>query len=608
MVLLHGFSILYILFSLQSCNGVQVIVKDEKKSAMLFSSIVLPCHYTTHSSQTAVVQWWYKSYCTDRTRDSFTFPESLGVHVSDLGAKSHLDCSDNSRTVRIVASAQGSSMTLAEHYKGRDISIINKADLRIGQLQWGDSGVYFCKVIISDDLEGKNDGQVELLVQEWVFVGVVVLGSVLFVLLVGICWCQCCPHSCCCYVRCCCCPDTCCCPKHLYEAGKMAKSGQPPQIAMYQPYYVPGVPMVPVVPPAASSINGPTLTTVSRSAENNIAGVHSGYRLQASQGQDAMKVVYYAERDLAHFQPTKGGSHPSDSLSELSSLHDGDTDFRQTYRQVQRKALPPISDHMEEPRIRTASIGHGLRSSHYQSNHSLDEHDHRWNCRSEHLPRKAFDARGRTGSLDELEEFAVSYGPHGRQRGDFRGPQQDFEMGPRSRDHPMSYRDGPRYSRDDDDDDWRRRGSPPSPPKRRNTADSERYLARQRSYDDTYLNTLLERKFRGHGERGGRADDDSDTPSKGSSKKSSDCYNSRSPGNRPEEDDPLPPYSESEAERFRTQEHVGRERYRTADPAMQPFSYTRPAHGLSHTLHERREDRDKPRKLTTHLSRDSLIV
>ncbi|XP_059418185.1 immunoglobulin-like domain-containing receptor 2 isoform X2 [Carassius carassius] len=589
MVLLHGFRFLYILFSLQSCNGVQVIVKDEKKFAMLFSSIVLPCHYTTHSSQTAVVQWWYKSYCTDRTRDSFTFPESLGVRVSDLGASSHLDCSDNSRTVRIVASAQGSSMTLAEHYKGRDISIINKADLRIGQLQWGDSGVYFCKVVISDDLEGINEGQMELLVQgrtgvlddilpefdleimpEWVFVGVVVLGSVLFLLLFGICWCQCCPHSCCCYVRCCCCPDTCCCPKHLYEAGKMAKSGQPPQIAMYQPYYVPGVPVVPVVPSAAPSIIEPKLTTVSRSVENNIAG--------------------------------------ADSLSELSSLHDGDTDFRQTYRQVQRKALPPISDYMEEPHIRIASTGHGFRPSHYQSNHSLDEHDNRWNCRSEHLPRKAFDARGRTGSLDELEEFAISYGPHGRQRGDYHGPQQDFQMGPRSRDHPTSYQDGPRYSCDDDDDDWRRRGSPPSPPKRRNTADSERYLARQRSYDDTYLNTLLERKVRGHGERAGRADDDSDTPSKGSSKKSSDCYNSRSPSNRTEEDDPLPPYSEREAERFRTEEHIRRERYRTADPAMQPFSYTRPAHGLSHTLHERREDRDKPRKLTTHLSRDSLIV
>uniref|UniRef100_A0A672L4S0 Immunoglobulin-like domain-containing receptor 2 n=2 Tax=Sinocyclocheilus grahami TaxID=75366 RepID=A0A672L4S0_SINGR len=402
---------------------------------------------------------------------------------------------------------------------------------------------------------------------EWVFVGVVVLGSVLFLLLVGICWCQCCPHSCCCYVRCCCCPDTCCCPKHLYEAGKMAKSGQPPQIAMYQPYYHPGVPLVPVVPPAAPSSIEPKLTTVSRSVENNIAGA-------------------------------------AGSLSELSSLHDGDIDFRQTYRQVQRKALPPISDQMEEPRIRTASIGHGLRSSHYQSNHSLDEHDNRWNCRSEHLPRKAFDARGRTGSLDELEEFAMSYSPHDHRKGDFRGPQRDFEMGPRSRDHPTSYRDGPRYSRDDDDDDWCRRGSPPSPPKRRNTADSERYLARQRSYDDTYLNTLLERKVRGHGERGGRADDNSDTPSKGSSKKSSDCYNSRSPSNRPEEDDPLPPYSEREAERFRTEEYKERERYRTTVPAMRPFSYTRPAH----MLHERREDRDNPRKLTTHLSRDSLIV
>ncbi|XP_050975273.1 immunoglobulin-like domain-containing receptor 2 isoform X8 [Labeo rohita] len=589
MVLLHGFWILFI-FSLQSCDGVHVIVKDEKKFAMLFSSIVLPCHYTTSSSQTPVVQWLYKSYCTDRTRDSFTFSESLGVHVSDLGASSHLDCSDESRTVRIVASAQGLSTTLAEHYKGRDISIINKADLRIGQLQWGDSGVYFCRVIIADDLEGKNEGHVELLVQgrtgvlddilpefdleimpEWVFVGAVVLGSVLFLLLVGICWCQCCPHSCCCYVRCCCCPDTCCCPKHLYEAGKMAKSGQPPQIPMYQPYYVPGVPVVSVVPPAAPSIIEPKITTVNRSVENNIAGA-------------------------------------AGSLSELSSLHDGEVDFRQTYRQVQRKALPPINDHMDEPRIRTASIGNGLRSSHYQSNHSLDEHDNRWNCRSEHLPRKAFDARGRTGSLDELEEFAMSYGPHGRRRGDYRGPQRDFEMGPRSRDHPTSYRDGPRYSRDDDEDDWRRRGSPPSPPKRRITAGSERYLARQRSYDDTYLNSLLERKARGHGERGGRADDDSDTPSKGSSKKSSDCYNSRSPSNRPEEDDPLPPYSEREAERYRTEEHLGRERYRTVDPATRPFSYTRPAHGLSHTLQERREDRDKPRKLTTHLSRDSLIV
>ncbi len=55
----------------------------------------------------------------------------------------------------------------------------------------------------------------------------------------------------------------------VYEAGKMAKSGQPPQITMYQPYYVPGVPVVPL---AASSIIEPKLTVVAPSVENNITG------------------------------------------------------------------------------------------------------------------------------------------------------------------------------------------------------------------------------------------------------------------------------------------------------------------------------------------------
>uniref|UniRef100_A0A3Q4HT16 Si:zfos-1011f11.2 n=1 Tax=Neolamprologus brichardi TaxID=32507 RepID=A0A3Q4HT16_NEOBR len=123
--------------------------------AVLFQSVVLPCQYTTVSYQTAVVQWVYKSYCRDRTRDSFSFPDNLA---------SYLDCSDNSRTVRTVASISGSSVTLSEYYKNRDISIINKADLRIGEVQWGDSGVYICKVVISDDLEGQNEASVELLV------------------------------------------------------------------------------------------------------------------------------------------------------------------------------------------------------------------------------------------------------------------------------------------------------------------------------------------------------------------------------------------------------------------------------------------------------------
>lgn len=48
---------------------------------------------------------------------------------------------------------------------------------------------------------------------DWLFVVVVCLAGLLFFLLLSICWCQCCPHTCCCYVRCPCCPDKCCCPE-----------------------------------------------------------------------------------------------------------------------------------------------------------------------------------------------------------------------------------------------------------------------------------------------------------------------------------------------------------------------------------------------------------
>ncbi|KAM7407226.1 hypothetical protein PAMA_003113 [Pampus argenteus] len=537
------------------CDGVHVTVREKQRFAMLFQSVVLPCQYQTASTQPPVVQWWYKSYCQDRTRESFTLSESLGIHASELGATSHLECSDNSRTVHIVASAQGASMTLAEHYKGRDIAIINKADLRIGQLQWGDSGVYFCKVVVADDLEGKNEAQMELLVLEWAFVGSVVLGSILFLLLLGICWCQCCPHSCCCYVRCCCCPDTCCCPRHLYEAGKMAKSAQSAQVPVY-PYYISGVPTV--APLAPSSHVEPKIASIP-SMETNLAG--------------------------------------ASSLSELSSLHDGgNTDFRHTYQTVQMKALPPITDFDEQSVLRAAPPTQSRRYRRDRGNHSDDELDRRWNPRSEHLQRKTLSRRGRTGSLDELEEFAQSYGSRRRRA---EPPDRGYDRD----DSP------PRHF-------YRSRSPSPLPQKRRDTWDSDRpsYLPQSRGYDDAFLNSVLQSKARGRGgDRGaGRMDEDSDTPSKGSSRgKGSDSYYSRSPSNRPEEEDPLPPYSEREAERYRradlktdryrTVEPPRTERYRTTEPAMRPYSYTRPQQGMSHTLQGGREERDRSRNLVSYL-------
>ncbi|XP_072252858.1 immunoglobulin-like domain-containing receptor 2 isoform X2 [Leuresthes tenuis] len=575
------------------CDGVHVAVREKQRFAMLFQSVVLPCQYQTASIQTPVVQWWYKSYCRDRTRDSFTLPETLGIKGSELGASAHLECSDSSRTVRVVASAQGASLTLAEHYKGRDITIINKADLRIGELQWGDSGVYFCKVVIADDLEGKNEAQLELLVLEWVFVGSVVLGSVLFLLLLGICWCQCCPHSCCCYVRCCCCPDTCCCPRHLYEAGKMAKNRQPPQVPVY-PYYIPGVPTV--VPLAPSSHLDPKIASIP-SLENNLAGVRSGYRLASNPDQDSMKVLYYIEKELAQLPSNKMAGLKPSSLSELSSLHDGGTtDFRHTYQTVQMKALPPIADHDDQLRIALPAPSRRPRRD--RGNHSDDELDRRWDPRSEHLQRKTLSRRGRTGSLDELEEFAQSYNNRGRRAEPSERP---YERG----------HSPPRRFYQDEDDRWGRRSPSPLPQKRRDTWDSDRPSRppQSRSYDDDFLNRVLERKARGRGgDRGaGRVDEDSDTPSKGSSRgKGSDSYYSRSPSNRPDEEDPLPPYSEREAERYRradlttdryrTADHPRSERYRTAEPTR-PFSYNRPHQAMSQTLQGAREERDRSRNL-----------
>lgn len=224
----------------------------------------------------------------------------------------------------------------------------------------------------------------------------------------------------------------------------------------------------------------------------------------------------------------------------------------------------------------------------------------RWTCRSEHLQRKTLGRRGRTGSLDELEDFARSYSSRGRR------------AKPGNRIYERDY-SPPRRPYGDEDDDWDRRSPSPLPRKRRDTWDSDRPCRppHRKGYDDTFLNSALESKARARG-GAARLDEDSDTPSKGSSRgKGSNSYYSRSPSNRPEEDDPLPPYSEWEAERYgrpdpvtdryRTVDPPRSERYRTTEPASRPFSYTRPQQGASHTMHGGREDRERSRNLVSYL-------
>uniref|UniRef100_A0A673LSI1 Uncharacterized protein n=1 Tax=Sinocyclocheilus rhinocerous TaxID=307959 RepID=A0A673LSI1_9TELE len=329
---------------------------------------------------------------------------------------------------------------------------------------------------------------------------------------------------------------------------------------MLPPYYIPGMPtMVPIAPP---SLIDPNLSTA----------------------------------------PSLENSGSACSMSELSSLHDVETDFRQTYRQVQKKALPAIPDLDDPADLRATDLspvheGRYTRQPQHR-NRVVDERP-RWNPRSEHLQRKAFLERGRTGSVDELEEFAMAYMQRGR-HGDVGNREDDYRE--RERDRYPFYCSKASPAR-------RPPSPPPLPGNKRDTWDNgqaqrdprERdQSARDRrpDYDHALLNSLFERKakaVKSSASKAGQTEDDSDTPSKNSSKKSSERFHSRTPSNQSprqrtaEDNESLPPYTAKELERSRG-----------AESGQQPFRYTRSGPGP--------EEQNRPRKVSTLLSRDSLVV
>lgn len=256
----------------------------------------------------------------------------------------------------------------------------------------------------------------------------------------------------------------------------------------------------------------------------------------------------------------------------------------------------------------------------------------RWNPRSEHLHRKTYRTAGRTGSLDELEEFAATYKQRGgraaekreEDRGDYDMELLEFSRYPSYRDCPAQhyYNDENELEDSSDREDHPRRNrknghaiSPlQSPKKRSSTWDSERPVpppprvsppstsSQERDYDGTFLNSLLERKAKlrgvGQGKSGTRGEGDSDTPSKSSSKKSSgesSRHCSRSPSNRPEVES-LPPYTETE-----------RSRPDRPSPRPPPASVRSPQ-PPAHSLPGRREEpRDKSRKVVSCISAFRLL-
>ncbi|XP_057625430.1 immunoglobulin-like domain-containing receptor 2 isoform X6 [Chionomys nivalis] len=505
-------------------EGLQVSVPDKKKVAMLFQPTVLRCHFSTSSHQPAVVQWKFKSYCQDRMGESLGMPSPRAQALSkrNLEWDPYLDCLDSRRTVRVVASKQGSTVTLGDFYRGREITIVHDADLQIGKLMWGDSGLYYCIITTPDDLEGKNEDSVELLV--------------------------------------------------LGRTGLLAD----------------------LLPSFAVEI----------------MPVRKGYRIQADKERDSMKVLYYVEKELAQFDPARRmRGRYNNTISELSSLHDEDNNFRQSYHQMRSKPFPLSGDLESNPDYWPGVMGgnSGTNRGPALEYNKEDRESFRHSqprSKSEMLSRKNFATGVPAVSMDELAAFADSYGQRSRRAN---GNSHEARTGTRferseSRAHGPFYQDGSldEYygrgrTREPPGDG--ERGWPYSPARRRPPEDAPlpRLVSRTPGtapkYDHSYLSSVLERQGRSEStSRGGSLE----TPSKLGAQlgpRSASYYAWSPPAtykagasegedeDDAADDDALPPYSELELTRapsYRGRDlpfHSNSEKRRKKEPAKKTSDF-----------------------------------
>ncbi|XP_056399840.1 lipolysis-stimulated lipoprotein receptor isoform X2 [Hyla sarda] len=551
--LTHYPLIIFILYFAGS-SGISVTVSNPFNVVMLFQPITLRCNYDVNSQMPPIITWKYKSFCKNRITDAFS-PSSADSTNNNLmqqaGINPYVDCPDSGRTVRIVATKQSNAVTLGQYYQGRQVSITNNADLTFDRTAWGDGGVYYCTVV-SQDINGNNEAYAELLVlgrtsedirellpgfqidnmEDWLFVVLVILGVFFVFLMIGICWCQCCPHTCCCYVSCPCCPEKCCCPRALYEAGKAATAGVPSIYApsIYAPSMYSHPSQVKLPPPPGSVVyNGYEYDAASSGGHSSQvplirdneppASVRSGYRIQANQQDDSMRVLYYMEKELANFDPTRPGPANSrfenaSAMSEVSSLHEEDhrNNLRNDIGRLRNQAMTPIQDIEMEP-----MLDNGYRRPPPPRSQYSDD-----GFRGER--------RGRTRSVDNLDDLD--------RRDRYRDPPDSRNRGRRNSDDDHSSRG---YSRD---------GRSPEPRddyyggKRSRSRDDLRDNNRSRQepeYDDRFLEDALRRKQQQQ-QRAGSRDGLDSIPS-----------SARSDGrrNRRNDDDdfppPPPPYTETES-------------------------------------------------------------
>ncbi|KAM9089663.1 immunoglobulin-like domain-containing receptor 1 isoform 1-T1 [Megaptera novaeangliae] len=207
------------------CVSLLVTVQHTERYVTLFASVVLKCDYTTSAQlQDVVVTWRFKSFCKDPIFDYYSASYQAAL---SLGQDPSNDCNDSQREVRIVAQRRGQNEpVLGVDYRQRKITIQNRADLVINEVMWWDHGVYYCTIEAPGDTSGDPDKEVKLIVLHWLTVIFIILGALLLLLLIGVCWCQCCPQYCCCYLRCPCCPTRCCCPEEALAHHRYMKQAQ----------------------------------------------------------------------------------------------------------------------------------------------------------------------------------------------------------------------------------------------------------------------------------------------------------------------------------------------------------------------------------------------
>lgn len=508
-----------VLMATESTLAISVSCPTKRYVIMLFQPATLTCAYTTSATQPPVVTWKYKSYCRDPIQAALNPSSAENVLAqNNPNYDPNIECADSQRTVRIVASKQGDAITLGEYYQGRKISIMNKADLNIAEAAWGESGVYVCSVVSSQDLKGNGEDYTEVLVLDWLLVLLVVLGFILLLALIGICWCQCCPHTCCCYVSCPCCPERCCCPRALYEAGKAVKKGVPSQYAtslfapsMYaQPVYggsqgnqsnIPLLPMPNGGGPhpnsygrdydGASSVGqGSQVPLLQDSGADH---TRSGYRIQVDPDGNATRAIYYMEKELAALDPSRPANYSRlDNMSTVTSLHDGGEPRGRGGRPPlatvydQDEAMSTISSVSQQGQRRDdyARRGGGYMGDRVRarSMDNLDDIGRRY--RNDYPPPRGPDGpRGRRGSDDEWSSSARS------------GYDRDYDD---------------RRRRDYSPDDRRRRDGGGLAGRRCHSRDDIMELDRDRDrrarggredYDDSFLREAMERKRLGEQQR-----------------------------------------------------------------------------------------------------------